>query len=60
MKLIKKLWIWFAGEKRIFVVNKTVRVLAYTHDEALNMAKALPTNSPLWSWHAKGDTEDLF
>lgn len=62
--MIKKMWMDFwhtvFGDKRVYIVTKTVRVAAVSRLEAINKAKMQAANDPSWVWDVVGETDDLF
>lgn len=47
-------------EESVYVVTKTMKVVAKSHKEAWCKAKCEASNSPNWAWDVKRDSDDLF
>lgn len=50
---------WFT-EEEVYVVTKTLRVIAKSYSDALAKSRCEASNSPLWAVDVKRDTEELF
>jgi hypothetical protein len=46
--------------EQVFVVTKTMQVVAKSPEHAVQLAKCQAENSFNWEWSVKSDTEELF